>query len=216
MVRVKICGITNLRDALLAAEAGADALGFNFWRGSPRYVSPAAAWKIIRKLPPLVVPVGLFVDERPATVIKVAKRLGLKVVQLHGEESPDMVRVVAARGLSVIKAFAVGPGFGASVMRRFPRAEMFLLDAAVPGMRGGTGRKSDWSKARKAVRYLAHDVTHGTKVFLAGGLTPANVSAAVKMVRPFGVDVSSGVERRPGVKSASKVREFIRRAKAAG
>ena len=212
MVRVKICGITNLRDALLAGEAGADALGFNFWRGSPRYVSPVTAWKIIRKLPPLVVPVGVFVDERPATVIKVAKRLGLKVVQLHGEESPDMVRVVAARGLSVIKALAVGPEFSASVMRRFPRAELFLLDAAVPGMRGGTGRKSDWSKARKAV----HDVTHGAKVFLAGGLTPANVSAAVKMVHPFGVDVSSGVERRPGVKSASKVREFIRRAKAAG
>ena len=208
MVRVKICGITNLRDALAAAEAGADALGFNFWKGSPRYISPGAARKILRQLPPLVVPVGLFVNERNSTVIKVAKDLGLTTVQLHGDETPGAVRALTRRGISVIKALALGETFKISELKRFADAEMFLLDAAVPGRRGGTGKLADWSMAQLAARHA--------NILLAGGLTPGNVAKAVNVVRPFGVDVSSGVERRPGIKNISKMREFIRRAKAAG
>ena len=208
MVRVKICGITNLRDALAAAEAGADALGFNFWKGSPRYISPSAARKIIHRLPPLVVPVGLFVNERNSTVAKVVKDLGLKTVQLHGDETPGAVRALARRGITVIKALALGDGFKLSELNRFSDAEMFLLDAAVAGKRGGTGKLADWGRARQSARYV--------NIFLAGGLTSSNVVRAVKTVRPFGVDVSSGVERRPGIKSVTKMREFIRRAKAAG
>ena len=205
MTRVKICGITNLRDALLAAEAGADALGFNFWRGSPRFIEPAKAKRIIAELPPLVTPVGLFVNESPGGVKRVAKQTGLSTVQLHGDESPQEVKGLVAAGLTVIKVVTVGRDFRAAGLRAFAAADAFLLDAQVKGLRGGTGRKFDWAKARAARRY--------GQIILAGGLTPGNIARAIRAAQPYAVDVSSGVERRPGRKDPEKVRRFISRAK---
>lgn len=205
MTRVKICGITNLRDALAAAGDGADALGFNFWPGSPRCIQPGDARKIIGRLPPLVTPVGLFVNDPPEKVRRVAGQAGLRVVQLHGEESPATVRKLAAAGLTVIKVVGVGAGFQVKQLADYPAAALFLLDTQDERLRGGTGKTFNWARARAARRY--------GKILLAGGLTPANVARAVKAARPFGVDVSSGVERRPGIKDHKKVREFVRRAK---
>ena len=205
MTRVKICGITNLRDALLAAEAGADALGFNFWQGSPRFIEPAMAKRIIVELPPLVTLVGLFVNESPGRVKRVAKQTGFSTVQLHGDESPKEVKALAAAGLTVIKAVTVGGDFRAADLRAFGAADAFLLDAQVKGLWGGTGRRFDWAKARAARR--------SGQIILAGGLTPENVARAIRAAQPYAVDVSSGVERRPGRKDPEKVRRFISRAK---
>ena len=206
MTRVKICGITNLADALAAAEDGADALGFVFWPRSPRRISPAKAAAIIRNLPPMVTPVGLFVNALPAEVKRIAKRAGLSVVQLHGDETPREVAALAKAGLKVIKAIPVGPGFAAKQLKPYRAAAAFLLDAHDPERRGGTGRSFDWQKAGAATRF--------GRLFLAGGLSPSNVARAIGQTRPYGVDVSSGVEKRTGVKNRKKVSEFIRRAKA--
>lgn len=204
MTRVKICGITRLPDALAAAEAGADALGFNFWPGSSRYIAPSRARRIVEQLPPLVTPVAVFVNEPTAGVKRKAKRAGITTVQLHGEESPKQAEALVRAGLTVIKALSVGEGFRVARLRAYKNVAGFLLDTQVKGLRGGTGKTFDWSKARVARRI--------GKIFLAGGLTPANVARAIRAARPYAVDVSSGVERRPGIKDAKKVREFIRRA----
>ena len=205
MTRVKICGITSLRDALAAADAGADALGFNFWSGSPRFIDPKRAACIIQQLPPLVTPVGLFVNETPARVKRLAKQAGVTTVQLHGDEPPAMVQQLAGAGLTVIKVFSVGDGFSVSGIGAYQKAHAFLLDTQVRGLRGGTGKTFDWAKAKSARRY--------GRVILAGGLAPGNVARAIRAARPYAVDVSSGVEKRPGVKDHEKVRQFIRRAK---
>jgi phosphoribosylanthranilate isomerase len=205
MVRVKICGITNPDDALAAAAAGADALGFNFWPRSPRYLAPARAAAIIAKLPPFVTPVGVFVDEAPVRVRQMAARAGVRAVQLHGEETPKSVAALANGSLAVLKAFRVGSRFRTARLRAYRGAAAFLLDAEVKGRRGGTGRAFDWSVARRARRF--------GRILLAGGLTVENVADAIRAARPYGVDVCTGVERKPGVKDHARLREFIERAK---
>lgn len=197
MVRVKICGMTNLDDALMAVEAGADALGFVFFQGSPRYISPDQAAAIIRRLPPFVQTVGLFVNEEPATVNLVADQCRLDMVQLHGEESPDYCNAVRRR---IIKAFRVKDLSTLDDMTNYHVAAC-LLDAWSPTAHGGTGTSFNWDIAARAA------ASH--RIILAGGLTPDNVAGAVALVNPYAVDVSSGVERAPGKKDASLIRAFI-------
>ena len=205
MVRVKVCGITNLEDALVAATAGADALGFNFWPRSPRFVEPRRAAAIIARLPPFVTSVGVFVNKKRSRVESLARCVGLAVVQLHGEESPDDAKALAAASLLVLKAFRVGPSFQPEQLRRYPGVAAFLLDAEVKGQRGGTGRTFDWKQARAAGRY--------GRILLAGGLTVENVAAAIRQAQPYGVDVCTGVEKAPGQKDHERLRAFIQRAK---
>lgn len=198
MTRVKICGITNRDDAEAAVEAGADALGFNFYRESPRSIRPEVAARIIAELPPFVVPVGVFVNESPRAIERLAREIGLRAVELHGDESPATIALLAP--LPVIKAFQVGPDFRPMMLRRFT-ADAFLLDGFRAGRRGGTGRAFDWSVARVSARY--------GRVIVAGGLTPQNVERAIAEARPYAVDVASGVERAPGRKNHHAVRAFI-------
>jgi len=201
MFRVKICGITNWPDAQHAIEAGCDALGFNFYRRSPRYITPQAAAAIRSRLPKEIAAVGVFVNEAPATVTKIARSIHLDYAQLHGEEPPAAARAIA-RSTPVIKAFRVGPRFRASRVAHYP-ATAFLLDGAPPRgpLRGGTGHRFDWALARPAARY--------GPIVLAGGLTPDNVAQAIRAAHPAAVDVASGVERAPGRKDARKLRAFL-------
>jgi len=204
MVRVKICGITNPADARLATELGAHALGFNFYEKSPRVISPADAWNIRRKLAPFVSAVGIFVDWKPSAVAALALSLHLDAVQLHGDECARNVEDCSKR-LPVIKVFHVDPDFSERLFARFHSASAFLLDAAPdadqPNQFGGTGRTIDWSLARK--------LASSHRIILAGGLTPENVTEAIRTVRPYAVDVASGVESRPGKKDPGKLRAFF-------
>ena len=202
MVRVKICGITDVRDARTAARLGADALGFNFCRESPRYIRPERAKAIIAALPPLLTTVGVFVNEDPETIMEICRLAGLDAVQLHGDESPAVADAV--RGVRRIKAIPVETEDDVRICRRY-RVEAFLLDASVPGQRGGTGRTFDWSLAREAAQF--------GPIILAGGLTPENVAEAITVADPYGVDVASGVESEPGKKDRRLMAEFILRAK---
>ena len=201
MVRVKICGITNVEDALHAAQAGADALGFVFHEDSPRNVSPERAAAIIGALPPFVQAVGLFVNGEVDFVNSVAEQCRLDLIQLHGDESPEYCGLVTRR---VIKAFRVKDITSLDPILDFKVAG-YLLDAYSPKAYGGTGVTFNWEIAREAKKYGS--------VILAGGLTPDNVRQAVERADPFGVDVSGGVEVAPGRKDPEKVKEFIRRAK---
>jgi phosphoribosylanthranilate isomerase len=201
MTKVKICGITNLEDALLSIEYGADQLGFNFYEKSPRYISPSAARQIIDKLGIGVATVGVFVNEFIEDVIRVAVDSKIDVIQLHGSESVQYVADIHSRsGLDVIKAFRVRPDLTKHNIDEF-EATAVLLDGYTPGIYGGTGKIADWEFAR----IMAAD----SKVYLAGGLNHENVEAAVESVRPFAVDVASGVESSPGTKDAKKVKRFI-------
>ena len=201
MVKVKICGITNEDDALQAVDAGADALGFVFYNLSPRCITFEAAERIIRKLPPFVVTVGVFVNN-PATFISSAvERCGIGLVQLHGDETPAFC---AGLRHKVIKAFRVRNITSLDALRNFP-VSGYLLDAYVPGTYGGTGLTFNWEAARIAKQY--------GPIILAGGLNPDNILRAVETVDPYGVDVSSGVESAPGKKDHARVTELIRRAK---
>lgn len=204
VVRVKICGITNLEDALLAVEAGADALGFVF-APSPRRVTPQEAGRICRELPPFVVRVGVFVDAPLEEVRAVAESCGLDAVQLHGSEPPEYCRKVGRR---VIKALRVRESLDTASLAAYP-VQAFLLDSYDAARPGGTGRSFDWG--------LVRDLRFPRPFILAGGLTPANVARAVALLRPYGVDVSSGVERegQPGKKDPQKVKLFIAEAKKA-
>lgn len=205
MVRVKICGITNLEDARAALDAGADELGFNFWKGSRRHIRPEAARRIIDELASSILCVGVFVDEEgPEAVARAASESGVGAVQLHGSESPEFC--TRLRELRVIKAMRVGPDFRIESVADYP-AEAILLDAYSEQSRGGTGRTFDWSLARRA-RVLA------PRLYLAGGLTPENVGDAIAEVGPFAVDVCSGVEVSPGRKDAARVRAFVEAARA--
>jgi phosphoribosylanthranilate isomerase len=206
VVRVKICGVTNWADAKLAVDLGADALGFNFHAPSPRAVTPAQAWEIIRRLPPMVTAVGVFVNWPARAVAALARALRLGAVQLHGDEPPSDVRELAA-AFSVIKAFPVSPGFRLAKLAPYSAASALLLDGFKDGLRGGTGRTADWDLARRARRY--------GRVILAGGIRPDNVAEAIARVQPYAVDVASGVEARPGKKGAGKMREFMRQVDAA-
>ena len=197
--RVKVCGITRLEDALLAVELGASALGFNFYQPSPRYIAPAAARDIIQRLPPFVEAVGVYANEREMDhVTAIADEAGVGAVQLHGPQFPDSAREPA--GHPLIRAVAVGEDFKAEMLATL-RAKAFLLDAFHPRLNGGTGRAFDWQLAREANRY-------GT-IILAGGLNPGNVARAIQEVRPFAVDVASGVESAPGQKDPALLRAFF-------
>jgi phosphoribosylanthranilate isomerase len=204
MVQVKICGITRLEDARVAVEAGADALGFVFYPPSPRCVTPEQAEQIIRRLPPFVTTVGLFVDVPLDTVHETALWCGLDRVQLHGRETPEFCARVKR---PVIKAFRIKNADSLADLPGY-RVAAFLLDAYVEGaLPGGTGASFPWQLAAQAKPY--------GPVILAGGLSPENIEAAITQIHPYGVDVSSGVESVPGVKDHQKVRQFIQRAKAA-
>ena len=200
MVRVKICGITNSGDALAAVDAGASLLGFNFYDESPRFIPAAEAEKIRQQLPKKVEAVGIFVNSPPADVAAILKSLQLDAAQLHGDETPQAAAEIA-RLLPVIKAFRVEPDFHLAVLDEYPDAFAFLFDAAHTGQYGGTGRTTDWDVARRA----AVD----RRIILAGGLKVENVAAAVRIVRPYAVDVASGVESKPGKKDHGRMREFI-------
>jgi phosphoribosylanthranilate isomerase len=197
--RVKICGITRLEDAQLAVELGAAALGFNFYPPSPRCIVPAAAHHIMHQILPLVMTVGIFADETDDEhVAQVAREAGVRAVQLHG---PNVPRVNGAlQDYPLIRAVAVKPGFVPAELGKL-QAAAFLLDGFDPALRGGTGKSFDWTLAKEAKRY-------GT-IILAGGLTPENVAQAIREVRPFAVDVASGVESAPGVKDPGKLRAFF-------
>jgi phosphoribosylanthranilate isomerase len=200
-VAVKVCGITTVEDGLVAAHAGADAIGFVFWPGSPRRVDLAAARRIARALPPFVLRVGVFVDARREEMARAVEEVGLDLLQLHGHEPPESLVDLPRRA---IKAVGVGDGFVPEDALRYEgRAAGILLDTRTePGAPGGTGQSFDWTRAR-AVREKA------SFLVLAGGLNPANVHLALSAVRPDAVDVSSGVEAAPGRKDAEKVRAFM-------
>jgi phosphoribosylanthranilate isomerase len=191
---VKICGITRLEDADAAVEAGALALGFVFWPGSPRFIEPPRARDIVSRLPAFVTPVGVFVNQPLEFVADVATRVGLGAVQLHGDEDPAYAERV---GRAVIKAVALGNGRPVADIDAWPNRTTLLVDVHDPVHRGGTGRLVDWSAASAIARKR--------RTILAGGLTSDNVAAAVVHVQPFGIDVSSGVERSPGVKDHARI-----------
>lgn len=197
---VKICGITNEDDALLSVAMGADAVGFVF-APSPRQVAPQQVFDITRRLPPEILTVGVFRDEHPSRVIDIVNRSGVKAAQLHGRETAAQTAEVAASIRWVIKAFAAGSDHLASADRY--GTDLVLVDAPSPG----SGKVFDWD--------LAAEAPDGVRLILAGGLTPDNVADAVRAVEPWGVDVSSGVERAPGRKDALKVKRFVEHARAA-
>jgi phosphoribosylanthranilate isomerase len=208
MVWVKICGTTNLEDAQAAVDAGADALGFVFAE-SPRRVEPAAAVEITRSVPEGIEKVGVFVNETAERIGEIVRDAGLTAVQLHGDESPEFAHQIAARGLRVFKAIPVRGGFAAPMIAFAEKGEVsaLLLDTAA-ARRGGTGQSFDW----RAVADNMPDLG-STRVIVAGGLTPLNVARAIRVLRPWGVDVVSGVEREPGKKDHEKVRAFVKAAK---
>ncbi|MEZ5273653.1 MAG: phosphoribosylanthranilate isomerase [Ilumatobacteraceae bacterium] len=197
---VKICGITNEDDALFAVAMGADAVGFVF-APSPRQVAASQVYDITRRLPPEILTVGVFRDEHPSRVIDTVHRAGLKAAQLHGHETPAQVAEVCSQIRWVIKAVVAGSA-DARRANEFG-TDLVLVDAPSPG----SGKVFDWS--------MMDDVAEGPRILLAGGLTPDNVAEAITAVRPWGVDVSSGVEKSPGKKDALKVKAFIERARAA-
>lgn len=201
-VKVKICGITSAADALAAAEAGADALGFMFYEKSPRHISVRQAAEITRELSPFVLKVGVFVDAPEDLVMRAIGDCGLNLLQFHGNESPEYCTQF---GLMSMKAFRIRDAESLKQLPEYP-TDAWLLDGYVPDKLGGTGERFNWDLAIEAKKA-------GRPIFLAGGLTPANVAEAVRKVQPFGVDVSSGVESEPGRKDHAKVREFIKAAK---
>ncbi|HET8999206.1 MAG TPA: phosphoribosylanthranilate isomerase [bacterium] len=196
MVRVKICGIKRLEDALAAVDAGADAIGLNFWRPGRRYVTPETARVIARAIPPFVARVGVFVDEDPETIHEIAALCGLDALQLHGSETPEFCRQFDR---PVIKGVKVRGAQSVDGLARYQVAA-FLLDADVPGEMGGTGRRFDWALAVRA--------KEAGPVILSGGLTPENVADAIRTATPYAVDVASGVET-DGHKDPAKIRAFV-------
>lgn len=202
MVRVKICGITNLEDARLAVEAGADALGFIFVEGTPRFVTPERAAAIVSALPPFVTPVGVFWDHPPGHVKAVARACGLRALQFHGEEPPE---ALADYGMPVIKTIKVEHSRDLDQMNGY-RVAAFLLDSPARWSEGETRQPIQWELAREAA-------PRG-RIILSAGLTPDTVAQAIRVAHPYGVDVNSGVEAMPGKKDPEKVRRFIRAAKA--
>ena len=212
MFRVKICGLRDREAAAACVAAGADALGLNFYPTSPRYVSPHVAAGICETLPPEVARVGVFVNSPPETLRQIALRLNLNWLQLHGDETPEMLRLL--KPWPIIRAFRPGKDGARPVLDyveacrqagQLPAA--VLIDACRPGQYGGTGQKADWQLVAQLVRQL-----HPLPVILAGGLTPENVADAIHNTRPSAVDTASGVESGPGKKDLDRVREFVVRA----
>jgi phosphoribosylanthranilate isomerase len=200
MVRVKICGITNLEDARAAIDLGADALGFNFYKRSPRYIEPAKAKPIVEALPPLVSLVGIFVDEfSPDRILKLARAIGIGSVQLHGAESPEYVKKLDE--LRTVKAFRVDDHFDISHLANYS-VGAYLLDGYDATQLGGTGKTFNWDLAVEAKQ-------HG-RVILSGGLSAENVYDAILKVRPYAIDVCSGIESEPGRKDVKKMEALFR------
>jgi len=203
--KIKICGITNQIDALHAVDAGADALGFVFYKKSPRHVSPKVVKSIVANLPPFVLPVGVFVNEEAQVVRDIMDECGLALAQIHGDETADyceslgrpVVRGIRLRDRNTLMAMAEYKGRA--------RVRGFVLDAFSEAAYGGTGKTADWTLAKEAAQSFSF--------LLAGGLTPDNVQEAIQKVQPYGVDVSSGVEARPGKKDPAKIQAFIQAAK---
>lgn len=205
MVKIKICGITNLDDAKAAADCGADALGFVFYRKSPRAVEPKKAASIIAKLPAFTTAVGVFVNERREAIEKICQSTGIDVIQLHGDESPEACRLFRR----VIKGIRVKSLESLEPLKRYEGlVSAFLLDTYDPQILGGTGQVFNWDIAIEAKTF--------GRIILAGGLTPDNISEAIRRAKPYAVDVSSGVELEKGKKDHQKMRLFIERAKGAG
>jgi phosphoribosylanthranilate isomerase len=201
---VKICGITRLEDALLAAGEGAAAVGFIFAPSSPRYIDPESAGCIIRSLPPFVTPVGVFVNEPRESILRTIAVAGVRCLQLHGDETPADTE---GYHLPVIKSFRVQQGFNPGVLAGY-LTTAHLLDAYAPGAYGGTGQTFDWEIALHAGRYGS--------IILSGGITPENVVSAIRMARPYAIDVSSGVESSPGVKDPDKIRRLFQNIRSGG
>ena len=201
MVRVKICGITSAEDAITAVEAGADAIGLVFYEKSPRHISTGQASEIVRIIPPFIQVVGLFVNAEVGTVNATADLCRLDLVQLHGDETPEYCSQVNRR---VIKAFRI-KGDGIPETMKDYQVNGNLLDAWSPLAYGGTGSVFNWNTAREAKKFGC--------LILAGGLTSDNVLSAIEIVKPYAVDVSSGVESNPGRKDPDKIRDFIKIAK---
>jgi phosphoribosylanthranilate isomerase len=198
----KVCGITRLTDALHAVQEGATALGFVFWPHSPRYVTPERAAEIVSELPSTIVTAGVFVNEPVDSIREVVAKARVTTVQLHGDEPPGYAEGL---GWPIIRSVSVDEA--AAVCPTWPTETMFLVDSVDPVRRGGTGGRVDWRRAAGVAR--------DWRVVLAGGLTPENVAHAITTVRPYGVDVSSGVEQSPGVKDFNKVARFLANARSA-
>lgn len=203
-MRVKICGLTNREDALRAAEFGADALGFVLYRDSPRYIDPGTVEKIIAALPPFVTTVGVFANAAEEEINPIVDRCGLDVIQLQGDETPELCRRLGPR---VFKAIRMRDKSSLKIMESF-QVRAFVLDAYRSDQLGGTGHTFDWNLALKAKSF--------GPIILAGGLNPENIREAVEKVRPVAVDVSSGVEASLGKKDPEKIKAFIERAKQYG
>ena len=197
-IKVKICGTTSLKDAFLAVESGADAIGFIFYKMSPRNISQKEAKEIILQLPPFIETVGVFVNETSDKINRIAEQCKLNSIQLHGEESPALCRRVKRK---VIKAFRVKNADSLKSIASYD-VSGFLLDSYNDVSKGGTGQVFDWN--------LALRVKKQGPVILAGGLNPYNIFTAIHRVKPYGVDVCSGVEKSPGIKDHEKIREFIK------
>lgn len=197
-IKLKVCGITSFEDARAAIECGAEFLGFNFYRKSPRYISPEEVRAIVEELPREIATVGIFVNEaQPQDVAEILKLSGVKLAQLHGDEDAAYCEAVGAE--RVIKALRVGEGFDVRQVLNYP-AWAILLDAFDKNLYGGTGKTANWEVANEAAKL--------TRLFLAGGLSPENIAAAIREVEPFAVDVNSGVESAPGKKDAAKLRKL--------
>ncbi len=209
-VRVKICGITREQDARAAVDAGADALGFVFYPPSPRYIHPVAAGEIIAGLPPFVSAVGVFVNHEMQEIHRIAGESGIHVIQLHGDESPGEC---TGYGRPVIKGFRFDAEESLPDLLGYPVAG-YLVDTGVPGRWGGTGVPLDWSLLRDYLQTGPDSI--GRRLLLAGGLRSDNVGTAISMVKPYAVDVSSGVETEPGKKSEKMIKEFIYAVQIAG
>jgi phosphoribosylanthranilate isomerase len=201
--RVKICGITNVADGLAAAEAGADMIGLMLYERSPRFISVEKAAEISRALPPFVVKVGVFANPTEELVLRAISEAGVTLLQFHGDETPEFC---AQFGAMTMKAFRIRDAESLAALANYS-TDAFLLDAHSKSGLGGTGETFNWELAVAAQKF-------GKPIFLAGGLTPENVAAAVRQVNPFGVDVSSGVESAPGKKDHAKVKAFIQAVRA--
>jgi len=197
-IKIKVCGTTNLKDALFAVESGVDAIGFIFYKKSPRYILQKDAKDIVAKLPPFVETVGVFVNETSDRVNRIAEQCKLTAIQLHGDESPAFCRRIKRR---VIKAFRVKDTNSFKGMADYD-VSGFLLDSYNEESKGGTGKTFDWNLALRAKKQ--------GPIILAGGLNPYNVYTAIHRVKPYGVDVCSGVEESPGIKDSVKIDEFIK------
>ena len=198
MTRVKVCGVTQVDDALLAVDLGAFAIGMVFWPGSPRAITAAQAAAITREMPSTVWKVGVFVNQRPTEIRGIVDDAGLDVVQLHGDEQVADYRGTGPR---LLKAIAVRDDGAYDLLEQVPRGTILVLDAHDPVRRGGTGQTIDWT--------LAHNLARLRPSFLSGGLRPDNVREAIRAVSPLGIDVSSGVEQSPGRKDPAKLRALF-------